>query len=258
MADPEQVMESLMCHGPLSLRQLCTQVAGSALALPSQGMNLGLCCRVRCTLHSATHSIPPVVRLFTAMVKQVFPEDPFLAIKVVRNPQFGPHKDQQNSYLPNLIVELQSSEHGGTWVETPHGTGDVALECPDDTLRWGQVLSGNYRLSARTRLHASYPGKGDRLLLIAWTPAAWQVCTEALLTDLQDLGFVVPTPAQLQRARVSSWGPQTSWQPSLTFQSGPVWPVGSLQPGNVTLQILSEDESTDAAYSDEDVLVGGL
>ncbi|OLP94994.1 Ribosomal RNA small subunit methyltransferase F [Symbiodinium microadriaticum] len=99
---------------------------------------------------------------------------------------------------------------------------DVALECPDDTLRWGQV------------------------------------CTEALLTDLQDLGFVVPTPAQLQRARVSSWGPQTSWQPPLTFQSGPVWPEGSLQPGNVTLQILSEDESTDAAYSDEDVLVGGL
>ena len=248
-------METLMCHGPLSLRQLCTHVAESVLALPSQGMNLGLCCRVRCALHSATHSIPSVVRLFTAMIKQVFPEDPFLAIKVVRNPQFEPHRDQQNSYLPNLIVELQSSEHGGTWVETSRGEGDVALECPDDTLRWGQVLSGDYRLSARTRLHASYPGKGDRLLLVAWTPAAWQVCTRALFSELQDLGFVVPTPAQLQRAQVSSWGPQMSWQPPLIFRSCPVWPVGSLQPGSVTLQIPSDDECTDTSCSDEDVLV---
>ena len=219
-----------MCHGSLSLRQLCTYVAASVLALPPQGMNLGLCYRVRCALHSATHSVPSVVRLFTAMIRQAFPEDPFLAIKVVRNPQFEPHRDQQNSHLPNLIVELQSSEHGGTWVETRHGEGDVALECPDDAVRWGHVLSGSYRLSARTQLHASYPGKGDRLLLIAWTPAAWQVCPKDLLSELRELGFVVPTSAQLQRAQVSLWGPQTSWQPPLTFQTSQVWPVGSLQP----------------------------
>ena len=245
MEDPEQVMETLMCHGSLSLRQLCTHAASSVLTLPQQGMNLGLCCRVRCALHSSTHTVPSLVRLFTAMIRQAFPEDPFLAIKVVRNPQFGPHRDQQNSYLPNLIVELQSSEHGGTWVETHRGEGDVALECPDQTMRWGHVLSGVYRLSARTQLHASYPGKGDRLLLIAWTPAAWRMCPRDLLSDLQDLGFVVPSIAQLQRAQVSLWGPQTSWQPPLTFPVPRVWPAGSLQLGNVTLQIPSDDECSD-------------
>ncbi|OLP85734.1 hypothetical protein AK812_SmicGene33237 [Symbiodinium microadriaticum] len=41
-------------------------------------------------------------------------------------PSFQLHKDVQNTWLPNLVVELRPSEGGGTWVEDSQG--DFAVE----------------------------------------------------------------------------------------------------------------------------------
>ena len=70
-------------------------------------LRLGLFVRVGCGLHERTRQLPTATMLFTVLVRQHFPGSPFLTLALLRDPCFGLHRDAQNDWLPNLVVELR-------------------------------------------------------------------------------------------------------------------------------------------------------
>ncbi|CAE7254989.1 unnamed protein product, partial [Symbiodinium microadriaticum] len=202
--DPPKAMDpdtdALLCHGKEDVVQLCLDVVLPLLPqIPGGVLTFGLCSRVRFGLHLSTRRFSRLVDLCTLALRQHFPGEPFLACKIQYNPHLPPHRDCQNSHLPNLAIELLPAADGGTWIENPDGS--VAMECPDGCVRWGSVLTGSYRFSARRLLHSSYPGCGTRVLLVAWVPSSWDRCPVPLMQEVLDLGFVAPTHSQAQRAK---------------------------------------------------------
>ena len=116
-------------------------------------------------------------------------------------------------------------------------------------VRWGSVLTGSYRFSARRLLHSSYPGCGTRVLLVAWVPSSWERCPVPLMRAILNLGFVAPTHSQAQRAKESIWGPRTCWQPPI-FTVTTQWGRGQLKP--------APPEAIDLEDSEDDVVIRSL
>ena len=246
--DPDT--EALLCHGTEDVIRLCLDAVAPLLPqIPADGLIFGLCSRVKFSLHMPTRRFPMLVDLCTLALRQRFPGEPFLACKIQQNPRLPPHRDCQNAHLPNLAIELLPTADGGTWIENPEGS--IALECPDGSVRWGSVLTGSYRFSARLLLHASYPGCSTRLLLVAWVPAAWDRCPASLMQDVLDLGFVAPTRSQAQRAKESIWGPRTCWQPPI-FSAVTPWGRGQLKPAPLAAIDLEDSEDDVITHYDVD------
>ncbi|CAE7240962.1 unnamed protein product [Symbiodinium sp. KB8] len=159
-------------HEPVDLHCACVMAAQKMCAeCGPQGLRLGLFVRVGPGLHEHTRALNEETKLLTALVRQHFPGSPFLTIALFKDPDFGPHKDMQNSWLPNLIVELLPSHGGGTWV------GDFALEDAEGTLRWGTLLSGDQYQAETSNCRAS----DYALMLEARTRGA--VCSSAQPID---------------------------------------------------------------------------
>ena len=244
--DPDT--DALLCHGKEDVVQLCLDAVLPLLSqIPEGVLTFGLCSRVRFGLHLPTRQHSRLVDLCTLALRQHFPGEPFLAFKIQYNPQLPPHRDYQNAHLPNLAIELLPAAEGGTWVESSHGS--VAVECQDGRVRWGTVMTGSYRFSARRLLHSSYPGHGIRVLLVAWVPSSWQRCPTLLMQEVLDLGFVAPTPSQAQRAKESIWGPHTCWQPPISAATVQ-WGRGQLKP--------APPEAIELEDSEDDVVIGAL
>ena len=230
MFDPS---DGLVCHGPENLKASCIGVA-DALLQDRDCIQLGMFVRVKSGLHARTRSLMSATAMFTSLLRQRFPGEAFLTMALLRDPHFAPHKDLQNEWLPNLVVELRQSNGGGTWVECE--SGNLAVELANGEFRWGVVMTGAYKFSARGLLHCSMPGATPRVALVAWTPAGWQSASRHLLQELGDLGFVIPTLNQCARARLSIWSEKAMVQSTLAFHAPPhvpnnhrgMWPEGTL------------------------------
>ena len=230
-------------HGPEDLQTSCMQMADAlAPRFRHEPLCLGLYVRVKCGLHEHTRQLSAATKLFTALMRQELPGSPFLTIALIHDPD-DLHRDRQNDWLPNLVLELQSSHGGGTWVE--ESGGKTALETHDGDILWGTVLKGTYKLSARVIRHCSIRGATPRVILVAWTPAAWKAVPPSIASSLEELGFVMPSICQSNRARHSIWRGTSLVQRTLCFAKKPSlersWPLGSL-PGTsgVTLECLDE------------------
>ena len=177
-------------HGLLSLHQDCTQMAQILhRRFGTTELRLGLYVRVKSGLYSHTRNLAPETRMFAALLRGVFPESPFLAMALLYDPNMGLHKDAQNDWVPSLIIELQSSDSGGTWIQDDQG--QAAVESDKGSFLWGTVMTGCYKISSRTTLHCSVPGDSPRLVLVAWTPAGWETIRVPLQDELRQLGFRV-------------------------------------------------------------------
>ena len=234
--------EDTACHGTLSLHAACLAAADALFQNERHdSIKLGLYVRKRCGLHGNTRPLGNTARLLTALLRRHFPGDAFLTVALLRDPRFDLHRDVQNEWLPNLVVELRQSDGGGTWVESE--TGHSALECgttgTSNAFRWGVLLTGVYKFSARALLHCSMPGASPRIVLIAWTPAGWNSAPVAVMRELRQLGFVVPTVDQCARARLSTWSQHALVQSALTLSAfanqkchyprDAPWPAGVLR-----------------------------
>ena len=227
-------------HGSEDLQDLCIQMANAlAPRFRKEPLRLGLYVRVKCGLHEHTRQLSAATKLFTAFMRQEFPGSPFLTIALIHDPHYDLHRDRQNDWLPNLVLELQSSHGGGTWVE--ESSGKVALETHDGDFLWGTVLKGAFKLSARAVRHCSVRGASPRTILVAWTPAAWRTVPPDLISSLEELGFMMPSVCQSNRARHSIWRGTSLVQRTLCFPKVPSpkqnWPLGSLSGASgVTLE----------------------
>ena len=205
-------------HDPVDLHRACVATAEKLRSsCGSKGLRLGLFVRVGSGLHDGTRAMTDETKQFAALIRQHFPGSPFLTMALLDDPDLGLHKDLQNSWLPNLIVELRPSPGGGTWVECEQGK--FALEDSEGTLRWGTLLSGAYQLSARASLHCSMRGVSPRLILVGWTSAAWICVPQTLRSELETLGFVWPTKDQCERAKHSLWSGSRLIQTALPFET---------------------------------------
>ena len=193
-------------------------------ALGKDKITFGLYVRVGCGLHAGTDRYVEEVQLMTKLLRRCFPGSPFLSLSLLKDPKFDLHRDLQNDWLPNLVIELKSSPQGGAWVENPRG--DCAYESDDGSIIWGTVLRGSFKLSARSQRHKSHGGSSPRHVLVAWTPAAWRTIPQELVDSLLQLGFVMPTEDQSLRARESTWGGNTSVQVPLSLPHARVPPDG--------------------------------
>ena len=181
MFDP---CDSLVCHGPEGLRAACADAA-DALLQDRESIQLGLFVRVKCGLHARTRTLASTTTMCASLLRQLFPGEAFLTIALLHDPHFDPHKDLQNEWLPNLVVELRQSHGGGTWVECD--SGNLAIELANGEFRWGVVMTGIYKFSARCLLHCSMPGATPRVALVAWTPAGWKSAPKHLQTNCEIL-----------------------------------------------------------------------
>ena len=242
------------------LHETCVEAADSLCLQYGAELRLGLYVRVGCGLHEFTRQLRNHTELFTALLRERFPQSPFLTIALLHDPNFGIHQDIQNAWLPNLVVELRASHGGGTWVENEEGT--VALEDSNGSLRWGSILTGAYKLSARALPHCSIRGTSPRTVLVGWTSAGWKAASPQLLRELQEMGFVPPTQAQCDRARLSRWSGKRTVQKTLNFakvtadknlRSAPaptrplLWPKGTLSEiTGITIPLDATPDDTDA------------
>ena len=242
---------SLICprsYGSSCLWSSCQEL-GDALARRFHGkpLNLGLYVRVKCGLHEHTRQLAAVAELFAALIRQEFPGSPFLTMALIHDPHFDLHRDHKNDWLPNLILELKPSQGGGTWIEEPEGR--TAIETRDGAILWGTVLSGAYKLSARA-IRCS-----PRLILVAWTPAAWKTVSLDIMSYLETLGFVKPTTQQSERAKLSAWRGASIVQSTLHFRriSPPqTWPLGLLAgTSGVTLECADDEQISSSATQTE-------
>ena len=106
MKDP---CENFPCHGPADLHAACLAAADQLHQCPdSCSLKLGLYVRAGCGLHECTRKLAMTTMLCTALLRQHFPENAFLTLALLRDPRFLPHRDLQNEWLPNLVIELRT------------------------------------------------------------------------------------------------------------------------------------------------------
>ena len=229
----------ILCHGPSNTLAACQLLAQTlAERLGKRSLKLGLFVRVSCGLHEHTRLYADTTKLLASLLREQFPGSPFLAMATLWDPDFSLHRDQQNDRLPNLVIELQSSPPGGTWIENPEG--NAALEVPTGDLVWGTILRGASKISARAVRHGSVRGRTPRHVLVAWTPSGWRNTPSATMEVLRALGFVLPTVEDSRRAQLSTWRGSALIQRPIRFSSAArrgtsstpgsdVWPKGVLQ-----------------------------
>ena len=116
---------------------------------------LGLYVRVKCGLHEKTTQRSDFTKLMTSLVRSTFPGSPFLSLAILYDPQFKLHRDKQNDWLPNLVIELRPSHGGGTWVEDP--LGDTAVETAG-ALHLGKSAHGQLQTKCPLAPSSKLPG----------------------------------------------------------------------------------------------------
>ena len=103
-----------------------------------------------------------------------------------------------SSSVANVIVPLTSFQEGGIWIQSQSGR-DILPGY--DHLGGGRVLplkAGKPVLLAHHCVHASLPWRGDRVLLVGFSPRG-AFLDPALRTTLLEVGFVEPDPSEEAR-----------------------------------------------------------
>ena len=97
------------------------------MAAPQRGTEgkafaTGAFARVKVGLRTNVAVFPQASRVFASFVRQSAPGHKFTSVVVFEGVRAKPHRDQQNSCVPNLVVPLSSFERGEIWVATDSGT----------------------------------------------------------------------------------------------------------------------------------------
>ena len=199
-ADPPTREEILSLVPPLE-----SEVPGRGAAGPaSLSFTVGAWSKSGTTgIRLRTHAFPNVTRALVQFVRAQAPTHTFAAVAIFRNLQTDLHIDVNNEHAShNLLLPLSQFSGGSVWQEQSGGA--VPFQTHTGTL-WGEsldVASGPQLLDPLCR-HATLAWEGDRILLVAYSPAGCGVLS-SLSMQLRSFGF-------------------------------PLWPVASVLPSELSL-----------------------
>ncbi|CAE7226300.1 GIP, partial [Symbiodinium sp. CCMP2456] len=144
---------------------------------------------------------PEVTQVLSKMVQEVTPEATFTAMWVTRTSKLGVHKDVNNDEATeNFVLPIAVPyQGGGLWVELAKGDKVQGELCEREDergrRRYGQLLPlqprEHIRLNPR-RAHEVQPWKGERVVLIAYTPQCMGKLSANMIMDLESHGFQPP------------------------------------------------------------------
>ena len=142
-------------------------------------------------LRSNVKEFPYTTTYFTEFAKYHCGEVKFSALGLAKNAQLGLHRDSHNyKFSKNYVLPLQQFDQGSLWVQE-EGVGEK--ECVTKELPNGKVIRGRCWEMQRGKVvsfsprlwHEVQPWKGERLMLLLYTPRATKLQPEGveLLTD---------------------------------------------------------------------------
>ena len=142
-----------------------------------------------------THAFRNTCRLLNRMVYATYPGLRWASLMLGADNTVAPHTDKWNSDADSLLIGLSHYVSGELWIATGRG---CSYEEHADKLVAGELFPTSCRavlFNGRRCLHTTKAWKGgNRVVLIAYTPAHAQTVGPALRTALEELGFMVPMP----------------------------------------------------------------
>ena len=180
-------------------------------------------------LLNGTYGHPHLTRLVTSFIRSNCPQFCFTTFSIREELSREPHRDARNGPCGTYFQVLSQVRGGGLWIA--HKRGEVQ-RVHNGSLVWGFDLEAKNDpviFDARRCLHASQPWDSSdvvkRVVLIAWTVIHIRTMPESMRQELQELGFPVPTLADLSADVPDSWVPVASpankrtrlTQPCLSF-----------------------------------------
>ncbi|OLP98027.1 Retrovirus-related Pol polyprotein from transposon TNT 1-94 [Symbiodinium microadriaticum] len=145
-------------------------------------------------LRNNVKKFPQATKYLVEYAKAKTSGQPFTALGITRNSSLGLHRDVHNSRCTrNTVIPVTKFEGGGVWVENTDAPDEnkVMKEVPQKGNVAGDVLSfedGNPVSFHPNRWHEVQPWKGDRVVILLYTPRASKLTSEDL-QGLEDLGF---------------------------------------------------------------------
>ncbi|CAE7227529.1 unnamed protein product, partial [Symbiodinium natans] len=167
------------------------------MAAPQRGTEgkafaTGAFARVKVGLRTNVAVFPQASRVFASFVRQSAPGHKFTSVVVFEGVRTKPHRDQQNSCVPNLVVPLSSFEKGEIWVATDCGTVSRRVNGQQQKGVLLPVGAGPVLFDARRALHLTEPWKGRRVVLVAFSIGAFSRLSAEASARLSALQFNLP------------------------------------------------------------------
>ena len=167
------------------------------MAVPQRGTEgkafaTGAFARVKVGLRTNVAVFPQASRVFASFVRQSAPGHKFTSVVVFEGVRTKPHRDQQNSCVPNLVVPLSSFEKGDIWVATDCGTVSRQVNGQQQKGVLLPVGAGPVLFDARRALHLTEPWKGRRVVLVAFSIGAFSRLSSEASERLSALQFNLP------------------------------------------------------------------
>ena len=150
-------------------------------------------------LRASCRSRPNSIQVFTALLRQRFPDQVFSSLGVFVNIQTAMHRDSRNAAHPNLLLALSSFSGGQVWCESPAGTVTRLVQGVPTAGVLLDVAVSPQVLDARRCFHCTEPWEGNRVVLVGFSVDVSGLSTADVQLLLQ-LGFVlVPGPSEGDR-----------------------------------------------------------
>ncbi|CAE7771761.1 ycf43 [Symbiodinium sp. CCMP2456] len=149
---------------------------------------------------SSVEEFPDLTKLLTKIVLEINPEATFTSVLVSHNTPRTMHKDFNNDYATkNVVVPIRCPDQGGElWIELKAGDvvhGTIEQRSNGKQMLFGQMLplvQGESIEFGPQRFHETSPWKGNRVVIIGYTPNCLGKLGQQDLEALHDHGFAVP------------------------------------------------------------------
>ena len=143
----------------------------------------------------------------------------FTTIVVFDSVQTTPHRDQQNSFLPNLVVPVSSFTQGSIWVQSCNGPSTRMIDGAELRGVSLPVCDGPVLFDARRSVHLTDAWTGRRVVLVAFSMSAIDKLSPEAAARLTTLRFALPSHDDVEHFRKYPQLPvRLPWPPRFPLQ----------------------------------------
>eukprot|EP00439_Symbiodinium_sp_Y106_P070612 s2442_g12.t1 len=161
----------------------------------------GAFAKVKVGLRGNVAVFPKTTEALAAFVRQSAPAHKFTTIVVFDSVLTTPHRDQQNSFLPNLAVPVSSFTQGSIWVQSDNGPHARMIDGAElRGVAW-PVSDGPVLFDARRSLRLTDAWSGRRVVLVAFSMSAIDKLSPDAAARLTALRFALPSPDDVEHFR---------------------------------------------------------
>ena len=182
----------------------------------------GAFAKVKVGLRSNVAVFPRATEALAAFVRQSAPAHKFTTIVVFDSVLTTPHRDQQNSFLPNLVVPVSPFTQGSIWVQSCNGPCTRLI---DGAMLRGvslPVCDGPVLFDARRSVHLTDAWTGRRVVLVAFSMSAIDKLSPEAAARLTSLRFALPSRDDVEHFRKYPQLPaRLPWPPRFPLQVPP-------------------------------------